>query len=75
VDFITSNRQYSARLCFVQHSGALLVTDGVTPGGQDVTADGEKFLINTLGAEAAASPITVALNWQAGPKKYFPGAA
>ncbi|HMD17425.1 MAG TPA: hypothetical protein VKH18_12225 [Terriglobales bacterium] len=54
---------------------ALLVTDGVTLGGQDVTADGEKFLINTLGAEAAASPITVALNWQAGLKKYFPGAA
>jgi hypothetical protein len=54
---------------------ALLVTDGVTLGGQDVTADGEKFLINTQGAEAAASPITVALNWQAGLKKYFPGAA
>jgi hypothetical protein len=50
---------------------ALLVTDGVTPGGQDVTADGEKFLINTLGAEAAASPITVALNWQAGLKNIF----
>jgi len=31
--------------------------------------------INTLGAETAASPITVALNWQAGLKKYFPGAA
>jgi len=54
---------------------ALLVTDGVTLGGQDVTADGEKFLINTLGAEAAASSITVALNRQAGLKKDFPGAA
>jgi hypothetical protein len=54
---------------------ALLVTDGVPLGGQDVTADGEKFLIKPLGAEAAVSPITVALNWQAGLKKYFPSAA
>jgi eukaryotic-like serine/threonine-protein kinase len=38
----------------------------------DVTADGKKFLINTLEADAnsaAASPITVVLNWQAGVKK------
>jgi len=50
---------------------ALLVTDGVTLGGQEVTADGEKLLINTLGAEAAASPITVALNWASGAKEIF----
>jgi hypothetical protein len=55
---------------------ALLITDGVALGGQEVTADGEKkFLINTLGAEAAASPIAMALNWQAGLKIYFPGSA
>jgi dipeptidyl aminopeptidase/acylaminoacyl peptidase len=32
----------------------------------DVSADGKRFLLNTPGAEAAAaSPITVVLNWQA----------
>ena len=38
----------------------------------DVTADGKKFLINSLPTETAAapsSPITVVLNWQAGLKK------
>ena len=50
---------------------ALLVTDGVTLGGQDVTADGETFLTSTLDAEAAASPITVALNWASGAKEIF----
>jgi len=38
----------------------------------DVTADGQKFLINSLPTETASapqSPITVVLNWQAGLKK------
>jgi Tol biopolymer transport system component len=38
----------------------------------DVTADGQRFLINAIGAEANAgtsSPIIVVLNWQAGLKK------
>ncbi len=38
----------------------------------DVTADGKKFLINSVPAETtpgASSPITVVLNWQAGLKK------
>jgi hypothetical protein len=38
----------------------------------DVTADGQKFLINSVPTEtasAASSPITVVLNWQAGLKK------
>ena len=38
----------------------------------DVTADGQKFLINSLATEtnsAQSSPITVVLNWQAGLKK------
>jgi serine/threonine protein kinase/Tol biopolymer transport system component len=38
----------------------------------DVTADGKKFLINTLRPEAtgaASTPITVVLDWQAGLKK------
>jgi hypothetical protein len=38
----------------------------------DVTADGKKFLINSIPTETAAapsSPITVVLNWQAGLKK------
>jgi len=38
----------------------------------DVTADGQKFLINSLATEtnsAPSSPITVVLNWEAGLKK------
>jgi hypothetical protein len=38
----------------------------------DVTADGKKFLINSLPAETTAAPsppITVVLNWEAGLKK------
>jgi hypothetical protein len=38
----------------------------------DVTADGQRFLINTVAAAAtpaASSPITVVLNWQTGLKK------
>jgi hypothetical protein len=38
----------------------------------DVTADGQRFLINTVAAAAtpeSSSPITVVLNWQAGLKK------
>jgi Tol biopolymer transport system component len=47
-------------------SGARFVTR------YDVTADGKKFLINTLTAEpglTASAPITVVLNWTAGVKK------
>jgi hypothetical protein len=38
----------------------------------DVTADGKKFLINTLAPEtagAASAPITVVMNWEALLKK------
>ena len=31
--------------------------------------DGQRFLINTLTADASASPITVVLNWKASPGK------
>jgi hypothetical protein len=31
----------------------------------NVTADGQRFLINTLPAQAGAAPITVVLNWTA----------
>jgi serine/threonine protein kinase/Tol biopolymer transport system component len=34
-----------------------------------VSADGQRFLINTAPAEAASAPITVVLNWTAGLKK------
>jgi hypothetical protein len=40
--------------------------------GYDVTADGQKFLINSLeseGESTASAAITVVLNWQAGLKK------
>ena len=32
----------------------------------DVSADGQRFLINTLAEEQTAQPVTVMLNWQAG---------
>ena len=35
----------------------------------DVTADGQRFLINTAPEEAASAPITVVLKWTAGLKK------
>ena len=38
----------------------------------DVTADGQKFLINALPAETdstGSAPITVVLNWEAGLKR------
>jgi hypothetical protein len=34
----------------------------------DISADGQRFLINTALDDAAASPITVLLNWQSGLK-------
>jgi hypothetical protein len=45
------------------------------PGGPryvyDVAPDGQRFLVNTQGveAEAATTPITVVVNWNAGIKK------
>jgi Tol biopolymer transport system component len=35
----------------------------------DVSADGQRFLINTAPVQAASAPITVVLNWTAGLKK------
>ena len=35
----------------------------------DVSADGQRFLINTAPRQEAATPITVVLNWTAGLKK------
>ncbi len=35
----------------------------------DVSADGQRFLINTTPEQAASAPITVVLNWTAGLKK------
>jgi len=32
----------------------------------DVTADGQRFLINTAPEQAASAPITVVVNWTAG---------
>ena len=38
-------------------------------GGYDVSADGQRFLVNTAPEQAAAAPITVVVNWTAGLKK------
>ncbi|MBI3330168.1 MAG: hypothetical protein HYZ81_26100, partial [Nitrospinae bacterium] len=35
----------------------------------DVTADGQRFLVNTVVEEPPAPPITVVLNWTAGLKR------
>ena len=35
----------------------------------DVTADGQRFLINSAPGQAASAPVTVVLNWTAGLKK------
>jgi len=35
----------------------------------DVSADGQRFLVNTSPEQAASAPITVVLNWTAGLKK------
>ena len=35
----------------------------------DVSADGQRFLINTAPEQAVSAPITVVLNWTAGLKK------
>jgi hypothetical protein len=35
----------------------------------DVSADGQRFLVNTAPVQTTAAPITVVLNWTAGLKK------
>jgi hypothetical protein len=35
----------------------------------DVTADGQRFLVNTLIEQNAPSPLTVVMNWTAGMKR------
>ena len=35
----------------------------------DVSADGQRFLVNTLVEQAGAAPITIVVNWTAGLKK------
>ena len=41
----------------------------VTPYPYDVTADGQRFLINTRPGDGATEPITVVVNWLAGVEK------
>ena len=49
----------------------LFATRIVFAGGYqyDVSADGQRFLINTIPEQATSAPITVVLNWTAGLKK------
>jgi hypothetical protein len=35
----------------------------------DVSADGQRFLINTLPEQVGSAPITVVVNWMAGMRK------
>jgi hypothetical protein len=39
-----------------------------TVGCYTVTADGQRFLLNTLVDESGGAPLTVVVNWQAGLK-------
>jgi Tol biopolymer transport system component/predicted Ser/Thr protein kinase len=62
-------RNGNPKVLFATRISGGAITQNITR--YDVTPDGQKFLINTLPAEAAApaSPITVVLNWQMGLKK------
>jgi serine/threonine protein kinase/Tol biopolymer transport system component len=44
-------------------------TGGVNNSTYDVTADGKRFLVNTIIGETASSPITLVVNWDAEVKK------
>ncbi len=39
------------------------LTGALTSAQYDVSADGQRFLINTLVEEEGATPITLVLNW------------
>ena len=43
------------------------IPQGVTRQQYDVSADGQRFLMNTLIEEATASPIRLILNWKPKP--------
>jgi hypothetical protein len=62
-------RSGSPKALFATPLFAYTITPNVTR--YDVTPDGQRFLINTLSADGAAtpSPITVIVNWQIGLKK------
>jgi hypothetical protein len=44
-------------------------SNGILSCPYAVTADGQRFLLNTLVDESGAAPLTVWVNWQAGLKK------
>ena len=44
-----------------------MVTLGDYP--YDVSVDGQRFLVNTVVEETTSTPITLVVNWRAGPKK------
>jgi serine/threonine protein kinase/Tol biopolymer transport system component len=49
-----------------QAPGLSPTTSASSGRGWDVTADGQRFLINTPAATAVSEPVTVVLNWQSG---------
>jgi dipeptidyl aminopeptidase/acylaminoacyl peptidase len=63
----------------VSEQGATLQVGASTPlfriaavligNGYDVTADGQKFLVNAIPQGLASSPLTLVVNWNAAPKK------
>ena len=49
--------------------GTRIIESGTPGSDYAVTADGQRFLLNSLIEEASHSPITVVLNWAAGLKR------
>jgi eukaryotic-like serine/threonine-protein kinase len=67
---ISTSPAFKAEIPKALFESALLPA-GATVFRWDVSADGKRFLLNTLGTDAASAaqpPITVVLNWQAGLK-------
>ncbi len=48
---------------FVTRTKGTSQTGTLSPAQYDVSADGQRFLINTLVEEEGATPITLVLNW------------
>ena len=48
------------------------MSDFLEPTQHDVSADGQRFLVNTLVEEEGTTPITLVLNWLEGLKRLVP---
>ena len=51
----------------VHRNGA--VVGGYVGFNYDVAADGQRFLVNTVGEQASSAPLTLVVNWKAALRK------